>query len=279
MSLGERHTSIRCKTIEAYPNGLSSTLGYYLHPSIHSRLPKSPVIADVATGTGAFLLDLAKELPESAELFGFDISNALFPRGELPPNVRLHVCDAKKPFPVEFHGRFDAVHLRLMIPAMDDGDWKLVTENVYSLLKPGGAIQWTEGNFSQFEPAFRGSTSPDKTADNLNNSVQQWMDLPNFNWRKRLNPPITGWYVLPRIYREIGLEAVANDAVSSDRLGEEARKLATEIVTGVLETSFRMAGWSQSQIEETLRPARSDTDKGAYVRWDIHVIRGWKPKS
>ena len=91
-----------------------------------SSLPENPTIADVATGTGIFLLDLAKELPTASEFHGFDISPAQFPKAHVPTNVQFHVTDAKKPFPPEFHEKFDVVHLRLLVPAMNGNDWKTV---------------------------------------------------------------------------------------------------------------------------------------------------------
>lgn len=49
-------------------------LGYHIHPSITvSSLGESPRIADVATGTGAWLLEVSRSHP-TATCDGFDIS-------------------------------------------------------------------------------------------------------------------------------------------------------------------------------------------------------------
>ncbi|KAF5979421.1 methyltransferase [Fusarium coicis] len=79
--------------------------GYTLHPAI----PRSSKmkIAEVGTGTGIWLFDLAQELPDTVCLHGYDISATQFPSKELwPPNVNF----------------------------------------VSKLLKPGGYIQWEEAN-------------------------------------------------------------------------------------------------------------------------------------
>jgi len=241
-----------------------------------SSLPQNPKIADVATGTGIFLLDLAKTLPTASEFHGFDISSAQFPKAQVPANVQFHVADAKKPFSPEFHEKFHVVHLRLLIAAMSGDDWKTVTQNVCMLLKPGGAIQWTESNFAQLHPALRGSSDPRNTCARLSTYVRSWLELPGFEWRDRLAAPSSGWFSLPHVFRDLGFQDVEDDVVSSDRLGEEGRRRGTEIEMAVYASSFQVAGMSDGEIEAIRKPAEADAVNGAYVRWDVHVVRGFK---
>ncbi|GAW16921.1 hypothetical protein ANO14919_063680 [Xylariales sp. No.14919] len=66
-------------------------IGYLLHPSITAALPKAPAIADVATGTGGFLLRVRDLYPEGT-FDGSGISPAAFPPpGDLPENVTFTV--------------------------------------------------------------------------------------------------------------------------------------------------------------------------------------------
>jgi tRNA G46 methylase TrmB len=58
-----------------------STLGYMVHPRILTALPPSPIIADVGTGTGILLLELAKTYPSTVEFLGIDSSDRLLPQG------------------------------------------------------------------------------------------------------------------------------------------------------------------------------------------------------
>lgn len=71
-------------------------VGYHIHPSIEANLPPNPHIADIGTGTAAFLIDMNNQHP-SATLDGFDISDKLFP--PVPSNIKLHLHDLRRPFP------------------------------------------------------------------------------------------------------------------------------------------------------------------------------------
>jgi hypothetical protein len=185
----------------------------------------------------------------------------------VPANIQFHVADAKKPFSSEFHEKFDVVHLRLLIASMNGDDWKTVTHNVCMLLKPGGAIQWTEGNFMQLYPALRGSQDLRSTASRLSTYVRTWLDLPGFAWWERLAPSSSGWSSLPRIFRDLGFQDAEDNVVSSDRLGEEGRRIGTEVEMGAYASSFQIAGMSEGEIEAIRKPAEADAANGAYVRW------------
>lgn len=113
------------------------------------QIPANDVrkIADVGTGTGIWLKDLARRLsnPPSLEreYFGFDISAKHFPS---TPGKRMsfHQHDILEPFPVAFHGKFDLVHIRLLVLALKKTQFQTAVTNVIQLLKPGGYIQWEE---------------------------------------------------------------------------------------------------------------------------------------
>ena len=81
-------------------------------------MPDSPSIADIATGTGLFLRELARSYP-GARLDGYDISSELFVADK---NINLSVADAKQPFPNELHSVYDVVHIRYLIAWMQPGD-------------------------------------------------------------------------------------------------------------------------------------------------------------
>lgn len=92
-------------------------------------------VADVATGTAIWLLDLAKTLPADAQLYGFDISTAQFPALEArPPNVSLFKHSVTSPFPEEYHGFFDIVAVRLITAGLRGDDWDSAVKNLNVLL-------------------------------------------------------------------------------------------------------------------------------------------------
>ncbi|PYH44435.1 class I SAM-dependent methyltransferase [Aspergillus saccharolyticus JOP 1030-1] len=118
-------------------------LSSLLDPSI--PLEGSLKIVDIACGTGIWLLDLAKHLPPTAELHGFDISSAHFPTPrELPANVVLDTWDALGPVPEHLHGQYDLVHCRGMMLYIQGGDPSRLLANLALLLKPRGWLQWEE---------------------------------------------------------------------------------------------------------------------------------------
>ncbi|RYP65784.1 hypothetical protein DL771_008149 [Monosporascus sp. 5C6A] len=96
----------------------------------------SPSVLELATGSAVWLRELAKTLPASAELVGLDFNTVKFPK-TLPENVKLNFADMYQPFPEEFHGRFDVVHIRLVVCAAKKGMGVWLARNVLPLLRPG----------------------------------------------------------------------------------------------------------------------------------------------
>lgn len=92
-------------------------------------------IADVATGTAIWLLDLAELLPPDTQLYGFDISAMQFPEPDArPSNVFLFEQNVVNSFPLEYHGTFDIVAVRLITAGLRGDDWDRAVENINDLL-------------------------------------------------------------------------------------------------------------------------------------------------
>ncbi|KAL4925544.1 class I SAM-dependent methyltransferase [Aspergillus undulatus] len=123
------------------------TSNFLIHPSI----PTGDIIsvADVATGTGVWLDEVSQVLDNNKNsqqhyYHGFDISSAQFPE-ELPmTDLHFSVQDITSPFPQEHLNKYDLVHVRLLIAALEESEYKTALTNISAILKPGGYLQWEE---------------------------------------------------------------------------------------------------------------------------------------
>ncbi|KAI9739224.1 MAG: hypothetical protein M1834_007437 [Cirrosporium novae-zelandiae] len=156
-------------------------LGWLVHPSIDLTSQQDIKVADIGTGNGLasifqilvlvfpsysieeltshyhlssiWLVDLARQLPAPAHLDGFDISLSQIPSKELTSkNIAFHYLDACTPIPAHLEGQYDLVHLRLLVLGIRDSNPGPVLDNVIRLLKPGGYLQWDEGEISSMIP-------------------------------------------------------------------------------------------------------------------------------
>ncbi|GKZ29531.1 hypothetical protein AbraIFM66950_005368 [Aspergillus brasiliensis] len=127
------------------------TLGFNIHPTIRESLQTPNLrIADVATGTAIWLIDVANELPGATTLDGLDVTLDMAPPAEwLPPNITLRQWNIYEDLPEELEGKFDLVHLRLLLPVIQNGDPSSVIQKIVRMLKPGGWIQWDDLNIRE----------------------------------------------------------------------------------------------------------------------------------
>ncbi|KAI0528428.1 hypothetical protein GGR58DRAFT_320518 [Xylaria digitata] len=138
-------------------------LGYLIHPDIPTR-GDDLKIADVATGNGIWLQDLAETTPFSTELHGFDISlDQVGPKPWLQANIRMHTWNIFEEPPSQFLEYFDIVHVRLITVVVKNNDPRPILKNLTKLLKPGGYLQWDEVDTIGCSI----KTAPGVTAENL----------------------------------------------------------------------------------------------------------------
>ncbi|KAK2773273.1 hypothetical protein FQN53_004184 [Emmonsiellopsis sp. PD_33] len=127
--------------LEMQHSALQANIGYLLHPDIPQR--NHMRIADIGTGTGVWLRDLQKQLPNTCILDGFDISLDQVPDRDLfPTDINYYAHDILAPFPAEFWGQYDVVNVRLLTLGLKDNEWEPAIQNLTTLLRPGGYLQW-----------------------------------------------------------------------------------------------------------------------------------------
>lgn len=108
--------------------------GYLLHPNIDTN-KEHLRIADIACGTGIWLIETARSVPASTQLDGFDISAAQFPdKGWLPQNVTLSILDSLAPLPKHLVGKYDIVHIGLVVMLIKGENPVPLLKNVMAML-------------------------------------------------------------------------------------------------------------------------------------------------
>ncbi|KAM0231674.1 hypothetical protein ACHAP5_010966 [Fusarium lateritium] len=158
------------------------------------------MVADVGTGSGAWLLDLDRRLRAngvsySITFHGFDISSVQLPNfdGDQQSRFMFSVHDVRKPFPREHLGQYDLVHLRLLMWALRTDEIKMVTTNLYSILKPGGYLAWDKAAYVDWV-----DTSGTPEGARIHDIIVDYMKKRNFC----VNLPS----VLRKSFDNIGLE-------------------------------------------------------------------------
>ncbi|KAL3464880.1 hypothetical protein BJX64DRAFT_253896 [Aspergillus heterothallicus] len=191
-------------------------------------LHKISAVADVATGTGIWLWDAKHVLDENAGksdryFHGFDISSAQFP--PTPQSIHLSVQDVFQPFPADFLNRFDLVHVRLMVTAFPESKYQEAVENVLTIVKPGGYLQWVEIDFSAVEAQIDGDPR-------VASSSRHWLSFVDLNQMSRCAPG-----ALFNAYKSAGVLNVSNHSFpirGRDELRERAQAWQMEFFATIM---------------------------------------------
>ena len=125
--------------------------GFNIHPSVHfppsgdsADTPSHPAIADIATGTALWLIDVSRDFPDS-QLNGLDIDLTQAPHpGWLPSNITLRHWDVFAEVPASLECQYDLVHVRLLVLMLSGEDPMPVIRRLFQFVKPGGYIKWDE---------------------------------------------------------------------------------------------------------------------------------------
>lgn len=219
---------------------------------------------------------MSQSSPPTYTFHGLDISSEQFlPADSLPSNVTLGHADFFAPFPAELLGTFDLVNIRLIIISLGPEQvWQRVLNNVLTLLKPGGALCWTEGNFLVAR-GFRGSQRDATAGHDLTRAQLQL----NNTLIRRFGYSFPS---LQKLFEEAGLQDVDEDVLSTDRL-PELRGEFTDLGIGAVFAGLgnlakvkEEGGWDEEEVQRRRTLAVRDRESGAYLRWDIHVGVGFK---
>ncbi|KAF7909156.1 hypothetical protein EAE99_011526 [Botrytis elliptica] len=147
-----------------------------------------------------------------------------------------------------------------------------MVQNLLKLLKPGGAIQWKECNWMETQYYRSDIDLSVQAARSMCARFKEAMK-DNFSY---------GWNILPRIYEEFGMGDVVEDIISSDRIVETRAAMARNAMDAIfgwarLVSSRNLAGsLSAEELIRLEREVERQIASGCYVRYDVHVVLGFK---
>ncbi|KAK6432716.1 hypothetical protein LTR95_011108 [Oleoguttula sp. CCFEE 5521] len=246
-----------------------ATLAYpgLLHPRILASLDgKQGRIADVATGTGAWLVDLAATAPQHTYT-GLDISNAQFPATH-PENIEFDVMNIFEPVPAKYEGYFDVIHVRLLVLGLAGEQWHTTAQNLLAMSKPGGYLQWEEADFAH--PTYYSAPKPTSTSSGLEALHRHVLAV--LQPYGRMMDEATQ---LPQICRQAGFEEIEERIVGSDAV-EEWRERFMRIGIKAFAGILKMAGLEEAERVKVVADAEKAVDEGNWGKTNFHVVVGRK---
>ncbi|KAI0444321.1 S-adenosyl-L-methionine-dependent methyltransferase [Xylaria telfairii] len=239
--------------------------GFAIHPKIPTEATNLRV-ADVGTGTGIWLLDVQGSLKE-AQLDGFDISfDAAPPSETLPTGVTFRHWDVRDDVPADLEGAYDIINVRFFAFVLLNDEIPRVVAKLFTLLKPGGYLQWGEPDL---ESLRFDRTKPESKTDNLRElfsllSVQDPRLKPT--WINHLDEIFVsnGFVEVERVTRDAPPHLAFTFHEAGLMIHEQiARKTKNE----------RMAG----ELKRLLPAAVEETRLGAYITSLRYLVVGKKP--
>jgi len=253
---------------------LKKLVGCNVHPSIPTDTKPDLRVADVATGTAIWLLDLAQMLSPEAQLYGFDISGKQFPAAEdRPANVSLHEHNVLEPFPEEYHGFFDIVAVRLITAGLRPGNWDAAVRNISVLLKPGGHLQWIEPIHSTLQVFNSKPGAP-------NAATRQAVEYFLGAYKKTLYP---GPLQVQDLCQKHGLEEVAMEVFPSDHYPdfEKVRTQGKDFLSGVCTAMMPYivgdGDVTEEHVKDVVKRSMDELDGGLYLRSEMQFVVRKKP--
>lgn len=245
-------------------------IGYLLNSDIQSKLPAHASVADVGTGTGAWLLGLAESRP-LYQCVGLDISDKQFPDTK-SDRLSFEICNILGEVPTHLVSAFDVVHVQCLICGLANDEWKIASVNLARLLKPGGWLQWSE--------AWNMAVVQNRPLRDV--PANRIVLEAGVRANQREGRFTSALATLPGILKDSGFFDLSEDVMSSDR-DPSTRNAMSRAVLGAMAGTLRMqevrCDLHQHGGLSTLLPrceAELNEDE-VYYRGDIHTVMAKKP--
>jgi SAM-dependent methyltransferase len=261
-------------------------VGYLLHPTLVESLKASKTdgvrIADIGTGTGAWLLDIASSPAlqfTKLELVGLDISDAQFPAASsVPQNCTFDVLNILAPVPEKWKGTFDVVNLRLLVCGFSTADWAVAAKNVMRMLKSGGWVQWCESEFPGIHCVVPPSLASSRAAQARRAPGMQEKEFGDFilgalQEKHGMMTLFKDQVGLLGTLKRAGFQNCEDDVVDTGReMDVRLRRKTVGIQQPAMNALARamvkmhpeQAGKLSVDVEELIRQCEEDVEEGAY---------------
>ncbi|OOQ82172.1 hypothetical protein PEBR_41904 [Penicillium brasilianum] len=247
--------------------------GFLLHPTIAQK--QRMRIADVGTGTGIWLRDLANTLPKDCQLDGFDLSESMFFKDTtIPSNVSFYQHNLLEPFPTKFIGQYDVVNARALVVALSHDEWEPALRNLTTLLQPGGYVQWLDCSVTDF--VVKGATN-----DQVPTNAERWIELLQTTANTLGKTPNVA--SLHGLFQKSGLEACEEQIYQLDNptVRDVLNSAVLEGIQNFMIAALKIRKFdsvdSVDQVMEMRMAAEKDLrDLGCWFSYKVYVVVGRK---
>ncbi|KAF9446059.1 S-adenosyl-L-methionine-dependent methyltransferase [Macrolepiota fuliginosa MF-IS2] len=116
-------------------------------------LNSGDIVLDSGTGSGHWLLSLAKEVPKTVQLWGIDISPRMFPPAASTPPNAIFAPNSITSLPEHWTNTLSLIHQRLLVVALSPSQWQTALSEMFRTLAPGGWVQLFELHYMLVSPS------------------------------------------------------------------------------------------------------------------------------
>ncbi|CAG8590898.1 7700_t:CDS:2, partial [Ambispora gerdemannii] len=130
--------------LNRYHEAIKEIWGGLFHSPVEEKLRKGARVIDLGCGAGTWILDMAKQYPNSM-FVGIDLS-PIFPTEGLPLNVEFIEYNVLDGLPYK-DASFDFIHQKFLTAAFTQAQWKeKVIPEITRLTRPDGWVEMIEGS-------------------------------------------------------------------------------------------------------------------------------------
>lgn len=193
--------------------------------------------------------------------------------------MSFKIQDMYLPFPASEIGTYDVVAVRFISSATTRTEWARATENLVTLLKPGGWLQWIDScNFALYNSVAGTSRA---ACQEIYDGLEPFRSKEDVVIGLMMREPKN--VRREDVFRGLGLVDVHEDVFSTDklqdpelRLREKGTRNVLSCFLGCLEELVGVEGseWSKERIERVNEEAMREIDKGVYHTLDQVCIIG-----